>query len=240
HPGVAAAVVTAHGQDADRRLVGYVVGDPDLAELKDFVASRLPAFMVPSVLVPLSELPLTVNGKVDRAALPAPQLAVDKVLVPVTATEELLAGLWADLLGADRVGVADSFFELGGHSLLATQAISRIRTVFGVELALADLFEQPTVRGLAGVIDAATTGVAVPPITPVRRDRPLPLSFAQQRLWFLDQLEPGSTEYNLPLPPRRLRGVLDVAALTAALTGVVARHEVLRTRLVTGPDGVAH
>ncbi|MCW6008651.1 amino acid adenylation domain-containing protein [Micromonospora sp. CPCC 205371] len=237
HPGVAAAVVTAYGQDADRRLVAYVVGDVEAAALERFVAGRLPAFMVPSVFVSLSELPLTVNGKVDRAALPAPLPATGGVSAPVTATEELLAGLWADLLGGDRVGVADSFFELGGHSLLATQAISRIRAIFDVDIPLTALFDQPTVRGLAGVIDAATTGVAVPPITPVRRDRPLPLSFAQQRLWFLDQLEPGSTEYNVPMPVA-WGGPLDVAALAAALTALVARHEVLRTRLVTGADGV--
>ncbi|MCW6009609.1 non-ribosomal peptide synthase/polyketide synthase, partial [Micromonospora sp. CPCC 205371] len=239
HPRVRAAAVTAHGHGAERRLVAYVVGEADTAALKDHAAGLLPAFMVPSIFVPLPALPLTANGKLDRAALPAPQLSGGHQ-APATATEELLAGVWAELLGADRVGAGDNFFDLGGHSLLATQLISRVRTVFAVEIPLAELFDHPTVRGLAAVVDAATAGVAVPPVTPVPRDRPLPLSFAQQRLWFLDQLEPESTEYNLPLPPRRLHGPLDVAALGAALSGVVARHEVLRTLLVTGPDGIAH
>ena len=139
--------------------------------------------------------------------------------------------------GLDRVGVEDNFFELGGHSLLATQVISRVREVFGVEVPVAALFDQPTVAGLAAVIEGTDAGPAAPPVIPVPRDRPLPLSFAQQRLWFLDQLEPGSVEYNVPVP-LRLPGALDVAALGAALAAVVARHEVLRTRLVAGADGV--
>src|SRR6266487_140812 len=142
-------------------------------------------------------------------------------------------------MGTGRVGAEDSFFELGGHSLLATRVISRVRAAFGIEVPLAALFDHPTVAGLAAVIEGAAPGLAVPPVIPVGRDWVLPLSFAQQRLWFLDQLEPGSTEYNVPMPVRLARGV-DVAALSAALTAVTARHEVLRTRLVAGPDGIPH
>ncbi|MGC5568956.1 condensation domain-containing protein, partial [Streptomyces sp. FR-108] len=180
--------------------------------------------------------------------LPEPEgarAALGVFAAPSGATEELLAGVWAQLLGVDRVGATDNFFELGGHSLLATRLLFRIREVVGVELPLSALFDQPTVRDLAGVVEGLMSegtgrGDAVAaPMNTVSRDRALPLSFAQQRVWFLDRLEPGSTEYNLPLPIR-LDGDLDVAALDAALNGVVARHEVLRTRLVTDPDGIAH
>ncbi|MFD0586371.1 condensation domain-containing protein [Dactylosporangium darangshiense] len=158
---------------------------------------------------------------------------------PRSAVEEVLAGLWEQLLGVERVGVFDSFFALGGHSLLATQVVSRVRAVFGVEVPVAALFDAPTVAGLAGVVAAAVPGVVVPPVVPVGRDGLLPLSFAQQRLWFLAQLEPGSVEYNMPMAVQFLGGV-DVAALARALGGLVARHEVLRTRLVVGDDGVPY
>ncbi|MHA4999279.1 condensation domain-containing protein, partial [Streptomyces sp. SD18] len=167
------------------------------------------------------------------------------LVAPSGATEELLAGVWAQLLGVDRVGATDNFFELGGHSLLATRALFRIREALGVELPLAALFDQPTVRDLAAVIEGRLNeglgggGAVVAPMTVVSRDEALPLSFAQQRVWFLDRLETGSTEYNLPLPTR-LDGDLDVAVLGAALNRVVARHEVLRTRLVADADGIAH
>ncbi|MFJ6574296.1 amino acid adenylation domain-containing protein [Streptomyces sp. NPDC091292] len=160
-------------------------------------------------------------------------------VAPGSAAEELLAGVWAQVLGVDRVGIHDNFFELGGHSLLATQVVSRIRTVFATEVPLSALFDHPTVRELSDVVDSSPQRVAAPPITPSGRDRDLPLSFAQQRLWFLAQLDPESTEYNVPLLVRWL-GDLDVAALTSALGAVVRRHEVLRTRLVVGADGVAH
>jgi acyl carrier protein len=136
-------------------------------------------------------------------------------VAPSTPAQELLAGIWATVLGLDQVGAEDSFFELGGHSLLATQVTSRVRAVFGVEIDLADLFDQPTVAGLAAVIEGSSRGVVAPPVTPVGRDRPLPLSFAQQRLWFLDQLEPGSTEYNVTMPVR-LGADQDVRALSTA------------------------
>jgi amino acid adenylation domain-containing protein len=247
HRGVRAAVVTVAGDAQDGRLVAYLVpadqsaGMPPAGELRSFAAARLPEFMVPSVFTELASLPLTPSGKLDRGALPAPDAArpglAGGYVAPSSPAQELLAGVWAQVLGLERVGVHDSFFELGGHSLLATQVVSRVRGVFGAEVALAALFDHPTVAGLAAVIEAGAGGLAGPPVTPVGRGGWLPLSFAQQRLWFIDQLEPGSVEYNVPMPVRL--GRVDVAALGAALSGVVARHEVLRTRLVTGPGGVA-
>ncbi|MCX4231274.1 condensation domain-containing protein [Streptomyces sp. A15ISP2-DRY2] len=248
HPLVRTAAVTAYGEGEGRRLAAYLVpadqgvGVPPVSELREFAGVRLPAFMVPSVFVELAALPLTVNGKLDRVALPDPEgarAALGVFVAPSGTTEELLAGLWAQLLGVDRVGATDNFFELGGHSLLATQVISRIRDVFGADVPVATMFDRPTVRDLADAVEGAARGLAVPPVRAVGRDQVLPLSFAQQRLWFLDHLEPGSTEYNLPLPIR-LDGDLDVAALGAALDAVVARHEVLRTRLSDGIDGVAY
>ncbi|MFC6021626.1 condensation domain-containing protein, partial [Plantactinospora solaniradicis] len=152
-------------------------------------------------------------------------------------TQELLAGIWAEVLGVDRIGVRDNFFTLGGHSLLATRVVSRIRAVFAVEVAVAALFDGPTIADLAAAIDVATPGLTAAPIVPVGRDQRLPLSFAQQRLWFLAQLDPGSVEYNMPMPIH-LAGEVDVAVLAVALGELVARHEVLRTRLVADADGV--
>src|SRR6266699_56551 len=196
--------------------------------------------MIPAVFTELTDLPLTPNGKLDRAALPAPDAARPELgggfVAPRGAVEELLAGIWAQVLGLDRAGAGDDFFALGGHSLLATQVISRVREVFGTEVEVSALFDHPTVAGLAAVIGAMTPDTDAPPVLPVPRDQRLPLSFAQQRLWFLAQLEPGSAEYNVSVPVGM--GAVDVAALGAALDAVTARHEVLRTRLVAGEDGV--
>ncbi|WP_026410982.1 non-ribosomal peptide synthase/polyketide synthase [Actinomadura oligospora] len=238
HPGVAAAAVLAR----DERLVAYVVpaapenGVPPARDLREHLRSSLPDHLVPAVFVEVTALPLNASGKLDRAALPAPEDARPDALGALAAArtpaEEILAGIWARVLGLPSVGVHDDFFELGGHSLLATQVVSRIRAAFGVEATLADLFDHPTVRGLATAVDAMTPGAAVPPVRPARRDGgPLPLSHAQRRLWFLDRLEPGSAEYVLPMA-LRLRGPLDADALAAALDALVERHEVLRTRLV--------
>ncbi|GAA2428700.1 hypothetical protein GCM10010191_47350 [Actinomadura vinacea] len=247
HPRVGAAAVTTFGEGSGCRLVAHMVaadqadGVPAVHELRAFAGERLPGFMVPSVFTELAALPLTPNGKIDRAALPAPndtRPASAGYEAPITPAEELVAGVWAQVLKVDRVGATDDFFELGGHSLLATQVMSRIRDVFGVETPLAALFDQRTVRGLASAVEGtAAKEPAPPPITTADRTEPLPLSFAQQRLWFLDQLEPGSAEYNVP-SPMAWTGALDAQALGAALSAVVARHEVLRTRLVAGPDGV--
>ncbi|WP_345144820.1 amino acid adenylation domain-containing protein [Dactylosporangium darangshiense] len=249
HPAIDGAVVVADGDEADRRLVAYLVpvdaavGVPGVEPLRGFLRDRLPEFMVPAVFVELASLPLNVNGKVDRAALPAPDAArldlVEAFVAPTGPVQEVLAGIWAELLEVERVGAVDNFFALGGHSLLATRVVSRVRSVFGVEVPVAALFDAPTVAALAAVIEAAVPGAVAPPIVPVGRDGLLPLSFAQQRLWFLAQLEPDSVEYNMPAAIH-LDGEVDVPALAAALGGLVARHEVLRTRLVAGEDGVPY
>ncbi|MFG1690509.1 amino acid adenylation domain-containing protein, partial [Nonomuraea sp. NPDC049269] len=249
HPNIAAALVAPFGQDTDRRLVAYLVpaasvdGTPATDDLRAYLAAGLPDYMIPSVFIELAAFPLSPSGKIDRAALPAPDGSRPDLAggyqAPATPTEQLLAGIWADLLGLDQVGVRDNFFDLGGHSLLATQAITRIRSTFGTDLALAVLFDRPTIKGLASLIDSTAVTAIAPPIVPVDRDQPLPLSFAQQRLWFLAQLDPRSAEYNTPTPIP-LPGDLDIPALRAALTALTERHEVLRTRLVADADGIPH
>jgi len=185
--------------------------------------------------VVLDQFPLTPNGKIDRRALPAPELsAADSYVAPRTPIEELVAQVWRDVLHVERVGVTDNFFTLGGHSLLATQVVARLRSVLAVDVPLRSLFEQPTVTGLAQCVDIALRGgarVAMPPLLPVGRDELLPLSFAQQRLWFIEQLEPESATYNMPAS-LRLTGTLDRDALQRTLSEVVRRHEVLRTTFV--------
>ncbi|HSK74824.1 MAG TPA: amino acid adenylation domain-containing protein, partial [Thermoanaerobaculia bacterium] len=250
HPSLRDAAVLALGEGTDRRLVAYAVARegtdaPDLARLRTFLQGRLPDFMLPSALVLLGTLPLTPNGKVDRRALAAigieagPGEARAALRTPV---EELLAGIWAEVLRREGIGARDDFFALGGHSLLATRLVSRVREAFGVELPLRTVFEAPTVEALALRIEEAATGLSRPPVGRADRSRPLPLSFAQQRLWFLDRLDPGSPVYNLP-ERVRLRGALDASALAAALREVVRRHEALRTTfaLVDGePVQVIH
>ncbi|HEX7240375.1 MAG TPA: amino acid adenylation domain-containing protein, partial [Longimicrobiaceae bacterium] len=232
HPGVReAAVVAREDAPGERRLVAYVVGEASAAELRARLKGRLPEYMVPSAFVALEALPLTPGGKVDRRALPAPERTgeVDAYVAPRTPTEEILAGIYAEVLGVERVGATDDFFALAGHSLLAMRLVSRVREALGTELPLRAVFEAPTVAGLAERVEAGARAVA-PPIVPVPRDRPLPLSFAQQRLWFLDQLQPGSAAYNIPAA-LRLHGRLDTAALRKSLSEVVRRHESLRTVL---------
>ncbi|MEP7010066.1 MAG: amino acid adenylation domain-containing protein [Acidobacteriota bacterium] len=209
---------------------------PTGAELREQVRGRLPDYMVPAAIVVLRELPLTRNGKTDRAALPAPEEVSGgggaAVALPRTPFEEVLVSLWSDLLGVERVGIDQSFFDLGGHSLLATQLMSRVREAFRLELPLRKLFEAPTVAGLALQIEEQlrlAPGLAAPAVEPVSRAGELALSFAQQRLWFLNQLDPESASYNNPLA-LHLVGRLDAAALAASLGEVVRRHEVLRTR----------
>nr|WP_281404395.1 non-ribosomal peptide synthase/polyketide synthase [Pyxidicoccus fallax] len=240
HPQVRQAVVVVR-EDAsgDKRLVAYVVPPsgaqpPSTPEVRDFLKAKLPEYMVPSAFVTLEALPLNSSGKLDRKALPAPDAALStraEYLAPRGETEQRLASLWSEVLRVEKVGVHDNFFELGGHSLLATQVASRIRATFGVDLPLPTLFEAPTLETLAASIDALARealGAKLPPLRPVERTGALPLSFAQQRLWFLDQLVPDSALYNMPVP-LRLEGSLDVAALERSLSELVRRHEVLRT-----------
>ncbi len=236
HPAVREAVVLAR-EDApgEKRLVAYAVAEAGPDELRRFLKDNLPDHMVPAAFVPLDALPLLSNGKIDRRALPAPDRTrpeLDKAFVaPRTATEDLVAGIWAQLLDIERVGIHDNFFDLGGHSLLATQAISRMREAFQVEIPLRRLFEVPTVAGLAESIEAARRAgqnLSTPPILPVPRTGDLTLSFAQQRLWFFDQLAPGLPAYNLPAAVR-LEGRLNLAALEQSLNEIVKRHESLRT-----------
>ena len=227
-----AVVLAREDVPGEPRLVAYVA--PELParfdrELRERLGKRLPDYMLPAAFVVLPALPLTPNGKVDRKALPAPEWAAEVGWVgPRTPSEELLAGIWSEVLGIPGIGVHDDFFALGGHSLLATRVVSRVREVLGVELPLRRLFEVPTVAELARRIEGSTQSEA-PPLVQVARDQPLPLSFAQQRLWFLDQLEPGSAAYNIPAAVE-LRGRVDRAALAASLSEVARRHESLRTR----------
>jgi amino acid adenylation domain-containing protein len=243
HEAVREAIVLAREDEpGDKRLVAYLVFSPQVASpetaptpalLRAYLKERVPDYMIPSAFVVLDSLPLTPNGKVDRRALPAPTATTSThhFLAPRTPLEALLADIWADVLGVERISADDDFFSLGGHSLLATQVISRLRHLVGVEVPLRALFESPTVSGLAARVEAAqraALGVEAPPLVAAHRAAEPPLSFAQQRLWFLDQLEPGQAAYNMPLGVA-VSGALRVAALEQALGEIVRRHEALRT-----------
>ncbi|AEI67145.1 non-ribosomal peptide synthetase [Corallococcus macrosporus] len=243
HAGVNEAVVVAREDASEgKRLVAYVtVHDGTALEpsaLRAHVKQRLPEYMVPSAYVVLQTLPLTPNGKVDRKALPAPATegtAIETYVAPRTATEQKLAAIFSEVLNVERVGLEADFFELGGHSLLATQLVSRVRDALGFALPLRDIFESPTVEKLAQRLDHASSTNApalAPPLVPASRDNAIPLSFAQQRLWFLAQLEPSSTVYNVPASVR-LAGALNVAALERSFEALVGRHESLRTTFRT-------
>ena len=242
HPGVREAVVMIQEQGmADRRLVAWVAGMQGTAveELRDHLLGRLPDYMVPAAIVALERLPTTPSGKVDRRALsdsfePALEIQKDGFVMPVGPVEESLAALWSELLGVPRVGLKDDFFLLGGHSLLATRLVSRVRQAFDVELPLRQVFETPTLAELALEVEnlrRAGQGVVLPPLEAVGERQGLPLSFAQERLWVLDQLEPENPFYNMP-GSVRVRGHLNLAAAQASLRRIVDRHEVLRTAFV--------
>ncbi len=252
HPAVREAAVVAREDDpGERRLVAYVVARtetrPAIGELRRFLQERLPEYLVPAAFISLERLPTTPSGKIDRRALPAPDHSRPDLgrapTVPRTEEEARVARIWAEVLGIDTVGIEDNFFELGGHSLLATRVISRIRDAFGIEVPLRSLFESPTVAGLAREISEAgqeashgIIGTAEPPIPAGLRMDPCPLSFAQQRLWFFEQLHPGSAVYHLStvLP---FEGPLDRQALEDSLADLLDRHEALRTTFAA-VDGV--
>ncbi|HKV08204.1 MAG TPA: amino acid adenylation domain-containing protein, partial [Thermoanaerobaculia bacterium] len=234
HPAVLrCAVLAREEKSGGRRLVAYWVPregrQVEASELRRALLARLPEFMVPAAFVALDAIPLTPNGKVDRQALPDPEDAIEAGwTAPRDPVEEMLASIWADLLGVARVGAFDDFFELGGHSLLGIRMVSRIRTLFGVDLPLSRLFESPTLAGLARILAAEVRTAAVAPLARVSREEPLPLSFQERRLWFLDRLAPDSALYNIT-HPLRIEGPLDPLLLAAALSEVVRRHEVLRS-----------
>ncbi|HEX2210504.1 MAG TPA: amino acid adenylation domain-containing protein [Longimicrobium sp.] len=235
HPAVADAAATVR-EDApgDRLLAGYVVLDggaeASSAALKAFLKDRLPEYMVPTFIVALDELPRLPNGKVDRGALPAPEAGGERSYVaPRTPAEDAVCRVWAEVLGAERVGVEDDFFELGGHSLRATQVVSRLRQAFGAELAPFAVFELRTPAELARAVErGGAADEALPTLVPVDRDQPIPLSFSQRAIWFFQELSPGMRSYNFQAAIR-FHGALDVPALEAALEEIVRRHEIFRT-----------
>ena len=251
HPAVREAVITVcEAASGDRRLVAYLVlaagrpAPPD-SELRQFLRNALPEPMIPSAFVVLETLPLTHHGKVDREALPAPESVSfrpdDLFVAPSGPLEEVVASIWSAVLGIERIGSADNFFDLGGHSLLATQVISRLCEATGVEIPLRALFESPTVAGMAERIEAARRDDARResiPIEPGDRVGPVPLSFSQEALWFLDQLSPGQPTFNVTAAVR-ITGPLDRSALERSLNELVHRHESLRTTFVT-IDGTPH
>src|SRR5581483_8263148 len=243
HPLIREAVVEASREGVNStRLIGYVVPEAGRSvkarELREYLKERLPEYMVPSLFMELEALPLNPSGKVDRRALPSLDHLVSgqetEMKLPQTMVEEVVAGIWAEVLGLEQVGVEENFFELGGHSLLATQMVSRVRQAFRAEVSLRWVFESPTVAGLSKRIEEGMRSggeLIAPPMTPVQRNQAMPLSFAQERLWFIEQMESGTGTYNIPAGVR-LEGWLSTAALEQALREVVRRHEVLRTSFI--------
>ncbi|QSQ17129.1 amino acid adenylation domain-containing protein [Myxococcus landrumensis] len=234
YPGVEDCVVLVREDvPGDRRLVAWLASPqaPSGADLRERLKGALPEYMIPSAFVCLPALPLTPNGKVDRKALPSPDgtsAPVDGYIAPRTPIEELLANLWAHLLSVPRVGLEDNFFDLGGHSLLATQLLSRIRGSLGKELPLRALFQNPTVAGLAQLLSTPMEDTETGPLCPISREQELEASFAQQRLWLVDQLQPGGSFYNVPTV-LRVKGPLQPRILEQSLGELVRRHEALRT-----------
>jgi amino acid adenylation domain-containing protein len=241
HPAVNECVVVAHDRSSagERELIGYVIGRhesaPTVSELRCFLQERLPRFMVPSSFVSLNALPLTPNGKIDRNALPPPdggQPLLDQGFVePRMEIEELVAQVWREVLKLEKIGIYDNFFELGGHSLLAVQIVSRLRNTFRQEIPLRVFFEAPTMADLTKRIEKFVRkgrSATRPPIVPVPRDKPLPLSLNQEQLWNVNQMIPGTHFFNMPYV-YHLNGGLNIAALEKALDEIITRHEALRT-----------
>ncbi|MGA9610525.1 MAG: condensation domain-containing protein, partial [Mycobacterium sp.] len=231
-----AVVIAREDRPGDKRLVGYVTGTADPAGIRAALADRLPVYMIPAAVVVIDALPLTPNGKLDTRALPAPEYAEsDGYRAPSSAVEEILAGIYAQILGIERVGVDDSFFDLGGDSLSAMRVINAINTDLDARLEVRTVFDAPTVAQLAPCIGGEARG-GRKPLVAGERPAVVPLSFAQQRLWFIDQLQGPSAVYNMAVA-LRLGGRLDAEALGAALADVVGRHESLRT-LFAAPDEI--
>jgi amino acid adenylation domain-containing protein len=242
HSGVKQAVVLALlDERGEKGLVAYVVGSANSDELRSYLRAQLPDYMVPPAIIQLPKFPLNPNGKIDRQSLPKPQDvkgAQKEAIAPRTPSEEIVASIWAEVLKRDDLSVEDNFFELGGHSLLATQIASRLREHFHIPVPVRAVFESPSIAELARRMDTSRReeqGMVPPPITPISRDGDLPLSFAQERLWVLDQIEPHNPLYNIPRT-LRLRGPLRVDALERAINEIVRRHESQRTT-VTVKDG---
>ncbi|MGA9773579.1 MAG: amino acid adenylation domain-containing protein [Blastocatellia bacterium] len=241
---VAEAVVAAREDvPGDIRLVAYIVKKANLeltpSELRSFLKERLPDYMIPSTFVMMDALPLTHNGKVNRRALPPPEqvqpASKEIFFAPRTPVEQIIASIWGELFNLPRVGLYDNFFHLGGHSLLATQAVAWASDLFQVKVPLRSLFDSSTLEGFASSVERAVRAghkLEAPPITRVPRDQRLPLSFAQQRLWFLDQMEPGLSVYNIPTA-LSLTGPLNLRALEESLDACIERHESMRTSFIS-------
>ncbi|MEM7346339.1 MAG: condensation domain-containing protein, partial [Chloroflexota bacterium] len=248
HPAIQAAVVTTIDDlQGDKQLIAYFVtktSDSDPVQLSDnlydFLEIKLPRYMIPAKFIGLETLPLTPSGKIDRSALPIPELTnltpKNDYIPPRTSLEETIAQVWRDVLAIDQIGIQDDFFRIGGHSLLATQVVTRLRHRLQIELPVRHLFEQSNIAGLAEVI-AKARQASSPPITPFPSTGSAPLSFTQQRLWFLDQLEGPSATYNIPVG-LNLKGTLNIDALSQSLDAIVERHTVLRATYQQN-DGVA-
>ena len=243
HPAVRENVVVVRQQDAEHQMVAYIVpqnfNEIELVEqLRNLLQSKLPQYAIPSAFVLLEELPLTPSGKIDRRLLPAPETNSNRkanFVLPRTPIQELVAKVWCRILAKESIGIHDNFFDLGGHSLLATQVISRLREIFKIELPLRSLFEFPTIAELAVELEKSREQIEIPSIKPVSREQKLPLSFAQQRLWFFAQLEPNSPAYNIPAA-FRLQGQLKIDVLVKTLQTIIQRHEILRTNFTQVGD----
>jgi amino acid adenylation domain-containing protein len=239
HPAVKqCAVIIREDEHGETRLIGYAVADMDAItlDLKRHIRQSLPAYMTPEAIVVLEEMPITSNGKIDRKRLPVVQSALrpseEKFIAPRTPSEEILVGIFEEILNLRKVGIHDNFFEIGGHSLLATRVISRVRSTFEVEIGIKKIFEAPTAANLAEVLDTALAGDDFERSPKISKRDPsisVPLSFAQQRLWFIDQLDPGNAAYNCSRSVR-LEGRLDLKTLESVINEIVRRHESLRTR----------
>ncbi|HDR8476918.1 TPA: non-ribosomal peptide synthetase, partial [Bacillus cereus] len=230
------AVVAREDKSGDKRLVAYVVGEGSVQDWREHVNAHLPNYMIPAHFVKMDALPLTINGKVDTTALPKWDSVVQanvEYIGPRNETEKRLVTIWSSVLGVEpsTISVHDNFFELGGHSLLATQVVSRLQEVFQTKLPLRELFQHSTVEGLSQRITTLLQedrGYDVPLLQPKERGEQVPLSYAQQRLWFLDQLEPNSSLYNIPTA-WCLKGKWRIEALEKGYNALIQRHEVLRT-----------